>query len=131
MQRTKENEQSDLEKKYSTILQAPRAALWMGFPPNVALPNDAIQPQRNSTARKQPTRILNQGPTYGQGQGQGQRQGQGFPICGRGGWHPTHGRGRARYNPTQRPRNPNSMRRNQTIQQVVTLLGDLFSSSQN
>ena len=42
MQRTKENEQSDLEKKYSTILQAPRAALWMGFPPNVALPNDAI-----------------------------------------------------------------------------------------
>ena len=42
MQRTKENEQSDLEKKYSTILQAPRAALWMGLPPNVALPNDAI-----------------------------------------------------------------------------------------
>ena len=125
MQRTKENEQSDLEKKYSTILQAPRAALWMGFPPNVALPNDAIQPQKNFTARKQPTRILNQGPTYGQGQGQG------FPIHRRGGWHPTRGRGRPRYNPTQRPRNPNSMRRNQTIQQVVTLLGDLLSSSQN
>ena len=91
LQHTKESEQADLTKKYNSIMLAPKAALWMGFLPQVQLPPDATCPM-----------VRNQNPNSNQGRINStlrNQQNQGLPACGMGAWHLTHARDRARFNP--------------------------------
>ena len=67
----------------------------MGFPTSVQRLADAIKPQVRPNQPRINSREQN-----------APRQNQGLTNCGRGSWHPAHGRGRARFNPTSHRQNP-------------------------
>ena len=81
MQRTKETESSELNKKFNSVMLAPKAALWMKFPPQVNLPDNAIRPRKNNSAGQKSNFIQN---------GQEQNQ-QGLQQAGRNAWGPSRG----------------------------------------
>ena len=73
MQRAKEVESAELDKKFNSIMLALKTALWMKLPPQVILSEDAVKPRNsNSTGQNQPA--------------QGQDRLQYFQQAGRNAW---------------------------------------------
>ena len=95
MMRAQTQEQNSLIKKYNSIMEAPRAALWKNLPPHAQPPADAIRPTCGSQGNfPVPSgRIINsttRNPVPGTSTGQN----FGGPM-GRN-WQPPWGRGRGR-----------------------------------
>ena len=72
MQRAKEVESAELNKKFNSVMLAPKAALWMKMVPQTILPENAVKSRNiNSVGQKQPVV---------------QSQDQGFQQAGMNAW---------------------------------------------
>lgn len=98
VQRTKENKQAELNKKFNSIMQAHRAVMLIGFPPHVQVPAYAVRP-RPQPKPQNDCDIRTQNSV---------NRNQDLGVCRRGTWHPTHGQDRPRYNPASQtyPKKP-------------------------
>ena len=123
MERAKEVKSAELSTKFNSIMLAPKTALWMKFPPQVVLPEDAVKPRNlNSAGQKQTAQGQERrdqgfqqagtglGPRNFRGQGQMGGQGQ---MTGQG--HVQRGQG-CLSQPNKR----------KTLQQMVNLLADIL-----
>ena len=125
MQRSKEVESAELNKKFNSIMLAPKAALWMKLPPQVTLPEDAVKPRKNNSAGQKPNAVI---------QGQ-ERRDQGFQQAGRNAWGPTRECGPRNFR-GQGPRigqghirgqgHVSQPNKRKTLQQMVNLLADIL-----
>ena len=126
MQRAKEVESAELNKKFTSFMQAPKAALWVKFPPQVTITEDAIKPRKNNNSAGQKPNALIQGQ---------ERRDKGFQQAGRNAWGPTRGRDPRNFR-GQGPRRGQGHMRGQghvsqsnkrnTLQQMFNLLADIL-----
>ena len=125
-ERDREQEEQDLERRFTAIHAAPLAALWKNLPPGTSLPPGAVR--NNVTPRTIQRQNWQQVP---------QAQPQNFQGSGRGSPRRPAWRGRARGRGTRgtrgnfQPRrinNTNTSQNRRTVQAMMTLLTDMLQN---